>query len=393
MVPLLPVAEMLRILNGSDVSRLPWNELYDSIGNAFTASDGAYIGNLLEALDLPLTQPQRQYSAAVHLGEVAFRALASIPGEAHARKLLSLAPRASGLALLGAALASSQSIDLLARLCSENAFDAVGRALLMAWAHESVYHDARPLEHPGIVALANEFREEGNALGRVPLAQTAVEATITKSPPAIGPRSFGSWNIRPPWFQSPIDGRAALSVTATEVTEAPRARRVSRTFFPDGAPHNVRVEARRFLLAAPISAESLGAPLLRLLEVDCMTGRNDEEPSIKSVDQASVVVRTRPISPADALAWFLHFAISWRCYGEYAGVGPGRERAFDAMAALCDLGSDVPWDEVARALSMRSFVFFEADTPWFGHICEDFGCLVLDPSRTIVDVIAETDCD
>lgn len=393
MASLLPVPDILRILSGPDASRFPWNELYDSIGNAFAERDGAYISNLLEALDLPLMQPKRQYSAAGHLGEVAFRALASIPGEAHARRLLSLASRASGLALLGAALASSQSIDLLARLCTEKAFDAAGRTLLMAWAHETVYHDAHPLEHPGIVALANEFREEGHALGRVPLSQTAVEATIPKVPPSIRPRSFGSWNIRPPWLQSPVDGRAALSMNATEVTKATCARRIPRTFHPDGVPNNVRVEARRFLLAAPISAESLGAPLLRLLEADCMTGRTDEEPGITRVDQASVTVQTRQLSPADALAWFLHFAISWRCYGEYSGVGPGRERAFDAMAALCDLGSDVPWDEVARALSMRSFVYFEADTPWFYHICEDFGCLVLDPSRTIVDVIAETDCD
>ena len=63
------------------------------------------------------------------------------------------------------------------------------------------------------------------------------------------------------------------------------------------------------------------------------------------------------------------------------------------MAALCDLGSDAPRDDVDRALMERGFATFETDTRWFDHVCEDFGLLVLDPSGTSVDVVAETDSD
>lgn len=396
MLALAAVDDVLRALHTAEPGKTPWQDVHARLERARADADAAFLAGLLDAGEPPLAGGGASFSPGSSLAETALRALALIPEPAAVAALIARVRWTTLPTQLAAALAKAQPLSHLVQAVRAPTTDAAAVSLLAAWMHERVYHDAAGLAHPVFAAFAGRLREEGHPLARVPLTLTSLEAGTTRRPLLIGMNVFSSWSLSGP-AESPLDPRGACDLRATAHDEWSWAARVREIFCPAGEVTNARVEAIRYLLDAPVDVDLLGAPLLRALAPDCMTGRRDDDEDGRADEPApdltAVTVHARRVEPAEALGWFLHLAIGWRCYGAYGGVGPGRARAYAGLGALCGASPDTPWSDIDRAARERHFALFNADTRWFDRVCEDFGCLVLDPSRDVVTVVAETDSD
>lgn len=388
----MTLQQVLAELGRADTNAIAWTPLYERVERALAERDAPWLSELLRALVPEPYDGRPAWSPHTHLASVAFPALALVPTADAARETLALAARCRHRTQLAAALAEAHPIHHLeATLAS--AMDGVARDVAAAWLHESAYHDAAPEQVPALVAWVAELERVEHPLARVPLALTGLERGLRRMGPGIRPRSSSSWHFQPSWEQGAEDPRPALPLVATETQDSELVRRVTAAFVPPGTISNARVEVRRFLLASALDRADLGAPVLRALRPGCITGHTGEDHEGPLVDPDVIGIRSRAVSPQSALAMLLHVAIGSRCYGEYAGVGPGRARAFDAAAALCGLPSSVSFDVIDAEMRRRRFAFFSSDSPWFDHICEDYGLLVLDPSGTELVIVAETDSD
>lgn len=390
----MTLQQVLAELGRADTNAIAWTPLYERVDRALAERDVPWLSELLRALVPPPYDGRPAWSPGRHLASVAFTALALVPTVDAARETLALVlvVRCGHKAQIAAALAEVHPIHHLEAVLPF-AREPIPREIGALWLHESAYHDAAPEQAPALVAWVAELERVGHPLARVPLALTGLERGLRRMGPGIRPRSSSSWHFEPSWEQGVDDQRSALALVATETQDPELVRRVTAAFVPPPTVSNARVEVRRFLLAAPLDRADLGAPVLRALRPGCITGHTGEDHEGPLVDPDVVGIRARVVSPQSALAMLLHVAIGSRCYGQYAGVGPGRARAFDAAAALCGLPPGQSFDTVDAEVRKRRFAFFSSDSPWFDHICEDFGLLVLDPSGTELVIVAETDSD
>ena len=384
------VEEVLVALRGPERS-LPWEVLYGRVEAARAAGEVEFLVELLAKM-VPVRATGRQWSPGQHLALVVFRALAIIPGEAAVRGLLARAHTADEPTILAAALAQEQPLELLAAVASEAR--GAAREIAAGWLHESVYRGAEPQAVPELASFAAALRAEGHPLGRVPLRLTELEREMQRHPPRVSSRGYGSWGIGPTSWDEAIDPRPACAAVVREVKDAGWAATVAGIFVAPGVVCNARVEARRWVLAEAIDAAQLGAPLLRALQPDCVTGLlADDEDLTGAVDPAEAKVFARAASATEVLARLLSLAIGWRCYGKYTGVGTGRARAFAGLAALCELPVESEWEAIEAAARARSWALFRVEGRWFYQVCEDFGVMALDPSGRRVAIVAETDSD
>lgn len=370
---------------------VPWTELFGRVEAAWAAGEVAFLVDLLAAI-YPAREAPSQWSPERHLAGQAFRALALTPSEAAVRGLWRRAHTADEPTILAAALAKVQPLEVLAAVVGEAR--GAARDIAAGWLHESVYRGAEPLAIPALARFAAELRAEGHPLGRVPLRLTGLEQEMVRSEPHLSSTGVGSWGVGPTSWDETIDPRPACAVTWREVKDTAWAARVAGIFLAPGVVCNARVEARRWTLAEPVEAASLGAPLLRALQPDCVTGLlADDEELTATVDPAAAKVFARAASVTEVVARLLSLAIGWRCYGTYTGVGPGRARAFAGLAALCELPAEREWEAIEAAARARRYALFRVEGRWFEQVCEDFGVMVLDPSGRRVTVVAETDTD
>ena len=384
------VEAVLAALGGSEKS-VPWEALYGRIEAARAAGEAGFLVELLTRM-YSARESAPQWSRAKHLALVMFRALATIPGEAAVRGLLARAHTADEPTVLAAALAQGQPLELLAGVASE--VTGAAREIAAGWLHESVYWGAEPLAVPELARFAARLRAEGHPLGRVPLRLTGLEREMQRSGPRVSSRGYGSWGIGPMSWDQGRDPRPACAAVGREVKDAAWAATVAGIFVAPGVVCNARVEARRWVLAEAIDAAQLGAPLLRALQPDCVTGLlADDEDLTGAVDPAEAKVFARAASATEVLARLLSLAIGWRCYGKYTGVGTGRARAFAGLAALCELPAESEWEAIEAAARARSWALFRVEGRWFYQVCEDFGVMALDPSGRRVAIVAETDSD
>lgn len=370
---------------------VPWTELFGRVEAARVAGEVGFLVALLAAI-YPARETARQWSPERHLAMQAFRALALIPGEAAVRGLWTRAHAADQPTVLAAALAKVQPLEVLEAVIAEA--PRAAREIAAGWLHESVYYGAEPLAAPALARFAAQLQAEGHPLGRVPLRLTELEQEMGRSAPHLSATGVGSWGIRPTSWDEVIDPRPACAATWREVKDAAWAATVAGIFLTPGVVCNARVEARRWVLAEPIDAAQLGAPLLRALQPDCVTGLLEDDEDLNSaVDPATARVFARPATVTEVVARLLSLAIGWRCYGTYNGVGTGRARTFAGLAALCELPPGSAWEAIEAAARARRWALFRVEGRWFEQVCEDFGVMALDPSGRRVAVVAETDTD
>ena len=378
----------------ADPSRIAWPEIYRTVVDAQRAGETAWLAELLDALR-PATPGDTRWSAPQHLAQFACRALATVPTYEAAYALVSRAATCTQRPLVAAALAQTHPVatwEDLARLAWRQ---RAPRALLTLWMHEAVYLGADLTAAVEPIALLRRDFEAFEGEARVPLALVSWERELPRSPPHITAQSYGSWRVGSGVPRPPPDPRPAVPMACVEVPEPAWVQRVAEAFVPRGTLSNAKVEARRFLLARPLDPDALGAPVLRALSPARVARGDDvgDEDATLLPLAPEVEVRVQPSSPQTLAASLLHAAIGARCYGQYAGVGPGRRRAWNALAALCDLSADAPWAQVAAELGERRVVAFDADSAWFDHIGDDLGFLVLDAAGTTLTLFAATDSD
>lgn len=93
----------------------------------------------------------------------------------------------------------------------------------------------------------------------------------------------------------------------------------------------------------------------------------------------------------DAVQRVLHAGISESCYGDGGGAAHGRWGAWQTIAFLVAADPLAEFTEVSSRAERSAWIEFSVDTPWFdgGFWTGCIGCI--DPSRTIVSVVAWSD--
>ena len=385
------VASVIAALQG-DPARIAWPELYLAVQHAQQRADVPWLADLFDGL---VTPPNAQWTPPQHLAQFASRALATVPTYEAAYALVSRADRCTQRPLLAAALAQTHPAPTLDQLAALAWRHRAPRALLTLWMHESVYLNVDVASLTAPISLQRNGFEAFAGEASVLLALVSIERELSRTPPGISAQAYGSWRVGVGAPRHEADLRPAVTLAATEVTEPAWVERIREAYVPRGTLSNAKVEARRFRLARPLDPDALGAPVLRALSPACVTRGDDvldEDQGLLPMPD-EVEVRVGSSSPKQLVASLLHAAIGARCYGEYAGVGPGRRRAWSALAALCDLSDDAPWETVAGALGERRVVAFDADSVWFDHIGDDLGFLLLDAAGTTLTLVAATDSD
>jgi hypothetical protein len=385
------VASVLTALQ-ADPARIAWPELYLAVQHAQQRADVPWLADLFDGL---VTPPNAQWTPPRHLAQFASRALATVPTYDAAYALVSRADRCTQRPLLAAALAQTHPAPTLDQLAALAWRHRAPRALLTLWMHESVFLNVDAASLTASISLRRNGFEVFAGEASVPLGLVSTEREISRTPPRITAQAYGSWRIGLGAPHHAVDLRPAATLAATEVTEPAWVARIRDAYVPRGTLSNAKVEARRFHLDRPLDPDALGASVLRALSPACVTRGDDvlDEDAGLLPMPAEVEVRVGRSSPTELAASLLHAAVGSRCYGEYAGVGPGRRRAWSALAALCDLADDAPWETVAAALGERRVAAFDADSVWFDHIGDDLGFLVLDAAGTTLTLLAATDSD
>lgn len=382
------VASVVAGLDG-DPAHIAWSEIYLAVLDAHRSAEVPWLAELLDAV-LTASPPDAGWTAQKHLAQFASRALATVPTYEAAYALVSRATACGQRPLLAAALAKTHPSSTWARLAALAWRQRAPCALLILWMHEAVYLGATNDR----IDLSRKDFDVFEGERAVPLTLVSLERDLARTPPAISAQAYGSWRVGDGSRRHPADPRPALPLASTEVTSPAWVERIEEAFVPRGTVSNAKVEARRFRLDGPLDPAALGAPVLRAIPPACVARGDDvldEDEGLVCLPE--VEIRAARSSP-DALAGaFLQAAIGSRCYGEYAGVGPGRRRAWSALAALCDRSVDAPWEEVAAALARCAVVAFDADSVWFDHIGEELGFLLLDAAGTTLSLVALTDSD
>lgn len=385
------VASVITALRG-DPAHITWSDLYLAVQHAQRRAEVSWLVDLIDGLTSPL---DASWNPQQHLAQFARRALATVPTYDAAFALVSRADNCSQRPLLAAALAQTHPAATLEQLAALAWRQREARALLSLWMHEAVYLGVDVVALTAPMALRrNGFAAfEGEPV--VPLALVSTERALRRTPPGISAQAYGSWLVGDRAPRPEADPRPAATFAAREVTEPAWSDRIRDAYVPRRSVSNAKVEARRFRLDRPLDPAALGAPVLRALSPACVTRGDDvlDESEGLLPMPAEVEVRAGPSSPRELAASLLHAAIGARCYGEYAGVGPGRRRAWSALAALCGLSDDAPWEAVAAALGELRVVTFDADSVWFDHIGDELGFLVLDAEGTTLTLLAATDSD
>lgn len=384
------VETVLAALQG-DPARIAWPDLYLAVQGAQRRADVPWLGDLIDGLATP---PEARWTPQRHLAQFASRALATVPSYDAAYALVSRADRCSQRPLLAAALAQTHPARTLDQLAALAWRQRAACALLTLWMHEAVYLNVEVTSLTAPISLRRNGVEHFVGEADVPLALVSIERALSRTPPGITAQAYGSWRVGAGVTRHAADPRFAVTLAATEVTETAWVERIREAFVPRGTLSNAKVEARRFRLARPLDPDALGAPVLRALPPACVARGDDvldEDEGL--VCLPDVEVRAARSSPDALAAAVLHAAIGSRCYGEYAGVGPGRRRAWSALGALCDRRVDAPWEEVAAALGACEVAAFDCDSGWFDHIGDELGFLVLDAAGTTLSLVALTDSD
>jgi hypothetical protein len=373
-------------------ARIAWPDLYLAVQHAQQRAEVPWLADLIDGLATP---PGATWNPHQHLAQFARRALATVPTYDAAYALVSRADNCAQRPLLAAALAQTHPGSTLAQLAALAWRQRAPLALLTLWMHESVYLNVDVASLTAPISLRRNGFEAFSGEAGVPLALVSTEREVSRTPPRIAAQSYGSWRVGVGTPRHERDLRPALTLAATEVTEPAWVERIHEAYVPRGTVSNAKVEARRFHLDRPLDPDALGAPVLRALAPACVTRGDDvlnEDAGLLPMP-AEVEVRVGRSSPTALAASLLHAAIGARCYGEYAGVGPGRRRAWSALTALCDLSDDAPWEAVAEVLGALRVVAFDADSVWFDHIGDELGFLALDAVGTTLTLVAATDSD
>ena len=361
------------------------NEIYEIADRRLHAGEASFVGDLGVALSERIGGDQEDMLYRRLFGEL-FLLLAVTPssgGLVQALRLFSAAPSGGSISERYAAslLAASQSPEDLSTVVftdSEPAGDP-SEELRACLVHELVLRGVAVSELPDIAKwLASPYWRR-HPLAWLPLGLSEIERKLDL--PSYSVRAIHQRTPYGPWADkaqpAPLEG-PGIAFSA-EVTTDALAASISTAVMNWTQESNGRIEARAFEYSQPISVEAVPATLLTS-GLRCLRGRKPTSASPVSV-----------CTPAEA--WRLLFAAaSWggayssKCYGAY-----GRLSAWQSLAGLAGMAEGATAAEVAEHGQQCSWYRFEVDTPWFNQVMWDFGLAALDPSRSLLTVLAATD--
>ena len=323
----------------------------------------------------------------------------------------------------------------LNRALQDHASDASLLELLSSWIQECLLRGGAVAELDGARALWRRLEEQRHPLSWLPLELARCERDLFREAPRRD--GIGTWfalaraaypslegvPVRPP---TPSAQRTPLEATDREQIACfvgdellyPNATFEVAAFDSRTTPETVGQSGRRPAAAnetvgqsgrRPAAAnETVGQSGRRPAAANETVGQSARRPAAanKTVGLGSGVaalpleclaaaneIRAVEIAPADAFCLLFIMATQGGAYARGRSAAWGRLRAWQCAGALAGARASGGFESTVRAVERARWTFFDADSPWWYHVCIDFGLACVAEDALSVRVLAATDTD
>ena len=274
-------------------------------------------------------------------------------------------------------LGHAQDLAGLDRALHDHASNAALLELLSSWIQECLLRGAAVSQLDNACALWRRLEAQGHALSWLPLELAPCERGMLRDAPR--PDWLGNWiaftrSVSPSLEGVPIRVPTP-SAQRTQLEE--QVRRQIACFVGDEHSYpNATFEIAAFDLDTSPQPPGIGVAALPL---ECLA--------------AAKGVREVDVSPADAFYLLFAMAAQGGAYGRGRSTAWGRLRAWQCAGALAGAPASDGFDSAVQAVERARWVFFDADSPWWFHVCIDFGLACVAQGEPSVRVLAATDTD